>query len=450
MTEQIIGGNENMRFEKVSNVLLKVSEVLQRNKYVSAISNGLMATMPILMVGAIGSILNSLGISAWQTFLENTGLKTIMSLPAEVGTNMLAIFAVFAIGYNFAKSNGKDGLTAGVMALMAFMFVTPLQFDETLGTASAIPMSWLGASGLFTAMIVGLVSARIYCLFIDKNITIKMPDGVPPIVSRSFGAILPGLCVGILSLAAAYIFSLTSWESIHGFIYEIVAKPLTGLGGTFPALLIAVFCTQLFWAVGIHGTMVALSVFMPIWAALDAENLAAFSAGADVPHIVCMQFFFLCAFAGGAGNTIGLIINMFFSKNKANKALAELAIVPGLFGINEPIIFGMPIVLNPLIIVPFILSPLVTTILGYAACSLGLIAGPTGISSIAGAPIIVNQFIMGGWTWAVWELLVIVISFLIYMPFFKLYEKKQMEEMTEEEQNETVEKIGKSFEKATK
>lgn len=438
-----------MNMEKITDGLMKVSSVIQENKYIGAISDGLLMTMPLMIVGAIGSIVNSLGIPAWQEFLTSSGLKHITALPNEIGTNMFALFAVFAIGCRFAKGENKDGMTAGILSLMSFMMVTPLEFNEA-GAMAAIPAEWLGAAGLFVAMLMGLVAAKVYCTFIEKKIVIKMPPGVPPVIERSFASILPALSVAFLSLLLAFVFALTPFNSLHGFVYQIIAKPLSGLSGTFPALLIAVLFTHVMWSIGIHGTMIALTVFYPIWAALDMQNLAAYNAGEPAPYIVSMQFFFLCAFAGGAGNTIGLVLNMFTSKNEVNRTLAKLAIVPGLFGINEPIIFGMPIVLNPIMIIPFIVCPAVTTVLAYLACTMGVIASPTGISAIAGAPIVVSQFLQGGVTWAVWMVIEIVLSFVIYRPFFKMYEKRQLAEQSEEEQQKNLGKISEGFEQMTK
>jgi PTS system cellobiose-specific IIC component len=195
--------------------------------------------------------------------------------------------------------------------------------------------------------------------------------------------------------------------------------------------------------------MITLSVFYPILASIDMKNLAAFNSGHPAVSIVSMQFFFLCAFAGGAGNTLGLVLNMLTSKLPTNRALGKLALVPGIFGINEPIIFGMPIVMNPLIAVPFIFGPLLSTILGYIITKIGLIAMPTGISSITGAPIIVNQFLQGGWTWGVWTIVLIALSYVMYLPFFKAYEKTQLTQ-AKETQEATLNNVAKGFEDATK
>lgn len=434
--------------QKFSEGLMKIASKIQKNIYISAISNGLLSTMPLMIVGAIGSIINTIGIPQWQKFLTDSGLKTITSLPNEIGTNLMALFAVFVIGYRLAQSLKQDGIAAGVISLMAFLFITPLQYNET-GAMSGIPSTWLGASGLFVAMLVGLISSRIYCLFVEKNIVIHMPEGVPPVIERTFGSILPALAVAIISLGSAFILSMTSWGSVHGLIYDMISKPLTLVGGSFPALIIAILATHLFWAIGIHGTMVALSIFMPLWAPLDAQNLAMFNANQDAVSIVSLQFFFLSAFIGGAGNTLALIFNMLRSKVESNRTLGKLALVPGLFGINEPIIFGTPIVLNPILLIPFISAPVICTVLAYIGCQIGILAMPTGVSSIAGAPVVVNQFLMNGWTWAIWVIIALIISYFIYLPFFKMYEKKQLAEMTQDEQNKKVENIAKQFDKMT-
>ena len=437
-----------MNTEKLSQGLMTFATKIQQNKYISAISNGLLSTLPLMMVGAIGSIINSLGIPALQDFLVSSGLKTIVSLPAEVGNNMVALFASFAIAYRYAQSDKKDALTAGVLSLMAFLFITPLQYSET-GSVTGIPSQWLGSAGLFVAMIVGILTSKLFCTFIDKKITIKLPDSVPPVISRTFASILPALAIAFCSLVLAFLFTKTGFGSVHGFVYAVLSKPLSALGGSFPALLVAVLAVHLFWAVGVHGTMVALSIFMPLWAPLDAANLAAFNAGQPAASIVCMQFFFLSGFIGGAGNTLALILNMMTSKVESNKTLAKLAIVPGLFGINEPIIFGMPIVLNPLMLIPFIVSPTLCTILGYIMVKIGLLAAPTGISSISGMPVVVSQILQGGWTWGLWVIICLVISYFIYRPFFKMYEKKQLEEMPDDQQAK-VDSISAEFAKATR
>lgn len=162
----------------------KVSTKIQKNTYISAISNGLMALMPILILGAIFSLINALKLDPYQNFLESTGLKTYTSIPATVTTDLIALYAVFSIAYNFATQHKQQGFSAGILALMSFLLVTPKGLLDD-GVTKAFGYSWLGAKGLFVAIILALLVGKIYTFVLEKKFYIKMPKGVPPTVEKS-------------------------------------------------------------------------------------------------------------------------------------------------------------------------------------------------------------------------------------------------------------------------
>ncbi|CAH1211796.1 MULTISPECIES: PTS transporter subunit EIIC [unclassified Paenibacillus] len=396
----------------------KVSTKIQKNTYISAISNGLMALMPILILGAIFSLINALRIEPYQNFLVETGLKDYTSVPASVTTDLIALYAVFSIAYNFATQHKQQGFSAGILALMSFLLVTPKGLLED-GVTKAFGYSWLGAKGLFVAIIIALIVGKIYTFVLEKKLYIKMPKGVPPTVEKSFAALTPGFLIAILMLVLTAIFAATKYGNMHEFVFSIIQVPLTNLGGSWWAMLVCVFVIHLLWFFGVHGTLVVYSVVGPIWVALGLENLEAYQNGLDGVNIVGSPFFPVYVLVGGAGATLGLIIAMLFAKSARYKTLGRLAIVPSFIGVNEPVIFGLPLVLNVRLMIPFILTPLITSGLAILLTAIGVLPVLNGVQVPLGIPILFNGWMTGGWRVSVFQVVLIAISFAMYYPFFK-------------------------------
>lgn len=403
--------------------LQKGASAVQGNQYVSAITNGLMSLMPITIIGAVGSLINSLPFESYQQFLINSGLKVITAIPTEITTNLLALYAVFLIAAKFAESHQIDGIPAGLLALMTFFIVTPFVSPEGAYSIEAYTVFWFGAQGLFTAFIVALIVAKIYTVFNLKGWVIKMPEGVPPTVTKSFSSMIPGFTVAILGLVIRYLLSLTAFGDLHQLIFGLVATPLQALGGSFPALIIAVLACQILWLCGVHGALVTYSVFIAIWTPLGTENLAAYNAGLAIPNLVTGSLFAM-TIAMGSGATLGLTMAMLKSKSKQYKMLGKLALVPNACAINEPIIFGLPIIMNFTLAIPFITIPLVILIAGYLGMVTGILPYLPGISVPLGVPIIINGLMAGGWKWAIFQGLSIILSYFGYLPFFKKLDKQ--------------------------
>jgi len=420
--------------------LQKVASKVQNNKYVSAITNGLMTGMPVLIIGAIGTMLNGLPIDAYQNFLVETGLKEFTAIPTEITTNLLALYMAFNVAVKFAESYDIDGTPAGMLSFMSFLIVTPYSFDtEALTYAiTDLPSTWLGATGLFTAFIVALVTARIYVLFKKNDWVIKMPDGVPPTVSKSFSGMIPGFVIAILWLVVRYLTSLTPMGNIHSIIYDLIAAPLTALGGNVWAMIIAITVGHLLWIVGVHGMLIIMSVMTPILTVLTNENLAAYNAGQSVPNIISSPLLMMVIFAG-SGTTIGLAILMTRAKSEQYNVLGKLAIIPNMVGINEPLIFGLPVVMNFTLAIPFILTPTLVLILGYLGMATGLLPLLAGFAAPLGTPIVISGFLMGGWRWAIFQVLMIGLSTAIYYPFFRAMDQKAYEKELKEKENVAVE-----------
>lgn len=409
---------------KKDEIIAKVLDVAQRvqnNIYLSAISQGLMLTLPILMIGSVALLLAVLPIGPWKTFITDTGIKSYFLAASTLTTSLIALYSTFCIGYEFARLKNKDGLSAGIISVFFFLMLTPLK-------EGALDTSWLSAQGLFAAMIAALLASKLYTLCIEKKITINMPEGVPPFVSKTFSSLLPGIIVGIVALIVAIIFGKTSFGSFAQFIYSMVAKPLEGLTGSVWSLVFIVFIQMILWFFGIHGSLVVGSFITALYLPLDTMNMEALAAGTsmnELPNILGKSFYSTFAGIGGAGGTLSLLIVMLLiSKSKKNKALSKLSIVPGMFTINEPVVFGYPMILNPIMAVPFILTPLVQVAVAYLATAIGLVPRLNGVQVPFGMPIFVNGVIAGGWKIAVLQVVLVLIGMAIYFPFFKFSDSK--------------------------
>lgn len=403
----------------------KISAAIQQNQYLLAVSTGLMALIPIMLVGAIFTLLDSIQIAPYQNFLLETGLKNLTSLPLEITTNMFSIYAVFAIAYKFSVDAKGDGFTAGITALMSFLILTPLGTSETGG--NALPFDWIGSSGLVVAMLTAIVVSKLYIVIIKKGWYIKMPKGVPPTIEKSFAGLTPGFIIVFIMLCIRGIFMLTPYENIHYFIFSFIQTPLTSIGGSAPGFIFMVFLAHVFWFFGIHGMMIFLAIMQVPLLPLDIENLRAFQAGAPLPNLLITPSLTVYVTVGGSGTTIGLAIAMLRAKAKRYKTLGKLGIVPSIFGINEPIIFGMPLVLNTRFIIPFLATPTISIIVAYILTAIGILPPLIGINVPVGTPIGLIGFIVGGWRVALFQMVIVVFSYFMYLPSFKKADEEAYE-----------------------
>ncbi|WP_395527541.1 PTS sugar transporter subunit IIC [Enterococcus lactis] len=410
---------------KYQPIVTKISS----NRYLKAIMNGMMAALPATIAGSLAALIKQLPIPVYQEFLNKSGLADIIQLPITFTTNFLAILFVFSITYSLVESFDKKGLTAAMLSVVAFMIITPVEpAKSAFGLAFNIPMTWLGAAGMFAAIIVAVIVGRLFIWITDKGWTIKMPDSVPPFIKESFATLVPGfIIIGIFTVIAG-IFASTPFGSFHQMIYTLLQIPLQGLGGNIWALLFVSLISQVFWFFGIHGTMVVLSVMMPIWMAMDATQLNAYSAGEALPNIVGFMFFTVYTYGG---TVLGLALLMLFAKSTRYKTLGKLSIVPAFFGITEPLIFGTPLVFNPIFAIPFIGGSVLSLVVGYLATLVGILPRLSGISTPVGTPIIVQGLMAGGWKIAIFQVVLIAFWVVLWYPFFKIADKQALDQEME-------------------
>lgn len=420
----------------IEKYLLPLATKVGDNKLLRSISNAFMSLMPIIIAGAIFTLLANLNIEFYQNFITSIGLKQIFSFVPNVTSNMLAIYAALFVAYEFCKQLKltRFSLIAGATSLVMFLLMIPLGITATEGeisitVAAALSTSWLGAGGLFSAMIIGLIVPGIFYFFDAKHIEIKMPDGVPPMISNSFSAILPVLLIAFLFAIARYLFTLTSYGDLNTMIYTILRMPLAKLGGSpFTWVVLTLMCCFM-WFFGIQGGMVINPFLVMLYQAATLENLAAYAAGNPLPNKIIMSCWLGYTSVGGAGGTLGLCILMFFmAKSQRYKTLGKIALPAGCCGINEPIIFGAPVVLNPILLIPFLLTPVLTFALSYLLTNLNILPILYGTDIAMGTPVILSGLLAGGQRVAIWQVGIILIQMCIYFPFFKVLDKQAQKE----------------------
>ncbi|WHZ03825.1 PTS cellobiose transporter subunit IIC [Neobacillus sp. YX16] len=430
---------------KINNILenkiMPVAGRIAAQRHLQALRDGLILTMPLIIVGSLFLILGFIPIPGYADFMAGIfGEAWLSKLLYPVGAtfDIMALIAAFGIAYRLAEKYGVDALSAGAISVAAFLLATPYQVSflpegakEAIMVGGAIPTALMGSKGLFVAMLVAMLSTEIYRFVVQRNIVIRMPDGVPPAVSKSFIALIPGFFVIAIIWILRLIIEQTSFASLHNIVGELLGKPLGVLGGSLIGSLVAVLLIQLLWSCGLHGASIVGGVMGPIWLSSMDANRIAFQDGQNLPNIFTQQFFDIFIYVGGSGATLALVIAMLFlAKSQQMKQLGRLAIGPGLFNINEPITFGMPIVMNPLMIVPFILAPMVMVLTTYIAMSTGLVAKPAGIAVPWTMPPIIGGYLAAGGkvSGAILQIVNFVLCFAIYYPFFKMWDRQKLAE----------------------
>ncbi|AGF57029.1 PTS system cellobiose-specific IIC component [Clostridium saccharoperbutylacetonicum] len=422
----------NQFMSTLEKYIIPLANKLQANNIIQSISTGMMAMMPIMMVGAFASLLKGLPINVYQQFLTSSHLADLLNTIINVTNNMLALYAAFSIANTYTTRQEKDGFAAGLISLMSFFIVTPMLITgEGYSTVTNLPLTWLGSTGLFTAIIIAILASKIYVFILDKNLVIKLPEGVPEFVSKAFVSIIPGVLIVSVFALIAYVVQFTSFKNLHQVIYGLIQLPLQGIGGSVWAALLVYVLIGLCWFFGVHG-MAIIMVVAPLWMAADAENMAAVSNGvanSNLPHIITFNWIGAVATCGGAGATIGLVILLtYFSKSKQYKALGKMVLIPSLFNINEPVVFGLPCMLNPVLFIPFLFTPVLLIALAYVLTVMGILPISNGIGAPIGTPLVITGLFNGGWRLALYQVVSIFISLAIYYPFFKIIDKRAFEE----------------------
>ncbi|MCX7971135.1 MAG: PTS sugar transporter subunit IIC [Negativicutes bacterium] len=399
--------------------LLPVAGWVSEQKHLRAVRDGGLAILPLLLVGSLFLITANPPLEQLAGLTRPYAGEFRAVINATFG--IMGLLSAFVIPWSLAGAYGLDAVAAGVVSVSAFFAVLPG------GGEGGVPFSHLGGRGFFLAMIVGFYTVAVIKFFVRRQLVIRLPDNVPPAVARSFAALIPAFCVlGGVWLVNRLLHG--QGHTVPSMVEQLITVPLLSLGSSFASVLVAEFIMQFLWSFGIHGEMLVMGVMGPIWNVFSQENALAKMAGLPLPHVITTQFTEVFVLTGGSGMTLPLAVLLLWRARSTHlKLIGRTAIWPGIFNINEPIIFGLPIILNPVMIIPFIICPLAASCTTYLAMASGLVS-PT-YADAPGMPVFLNGFFAtGDWRAVVLQLVNFVMCGLIYYPFFRTVDGQRLRE----------------------
>ncbi|MGN1343848.1 MAG: PTS sugar transporter subunit IIC [Traorella sp.] len=403
--------------EKLDQVLTPVADLLSNNKFLRSMANGLIGTMPLTMIASIFYLINNLPAMFQTAWPEN--VSSALLLPYNVLFGLLALVISFTVAYEHAK-NYKELKTmqCGIVSLVTFVVIAAPY------TNGSFDGSYLGYGGIFSAVLVALLSVEIFNFLVVHKIRIKMPDVVPPLVSNSFEAMIPLFIIMGGFYGLNLIVQNASGLTMPAWIASVVSPAIEGADSWQYQSLYHLLMQLFFW-LGMHGWAVTAGFSMPIAMAMQAEQASAYAAGEALPYITTGMW--------SNANLVMVvpIALLIFCKAERNRAIGKMALIPSIFGISEPYTFGTPIVLNPILGIPFVLYQPLLCIVDYYLIYFG-IWPRTAVSSLAGVPMPFNRFLVtGNWMCFVIFAVELAVCLAIWYPFIKVWDNKCLREQAE-------------------
>lgn len=420
--------------DKLQNVLLSISSKVETNKYLGSIKEAFTMFVPFIIVGSFGSMLNILvsganGLAQWVPWLSN--LSPAFTAINFVTISCMSLPIAFLIGYKLAEKENLPQLESGLIGLLSYLAVCPNTISTVVeGLKDPVVVNGLGAGvigaqGLFVSMIMSMVAVKFFGLLTNIDaIKIKMPDSVPTGIARSFNILIPIFIIITAFSVGGCLFNTFTGNYLNVWIYNIIQLPLQALANTTGGILVLALVNQLFWFLGIHGGMVIEGVRGPLSAAGLAENISAVQAGGVATNILTRGFWTSFVVVGGGGITLSLLIAIFiFSKREDHKSIAKFSLIPGICGINEPVVFGLPLVLNPIFAIPFILNSVIVAFIAVVATNIGFLTCGV-LDCPPGLPVFVTGFISYGIHGIIVQAIILIVTFIIWVPFVLMSNKQ--------------------------
>lgn len=436
--------------------LIPVANKLGSQRHLAAIRDGMVVAIPLSILGGVCLIVSTPPfkpemlpdwgvitdmLKAWYEWAQVNAYA--LKLPFNMTMALMGLFIAFAISYNLAKKYEMSTLNASIVSTAVFLLVSApatlavpaanivegAQSADLLTTVGQyLPMTYLDAKGIFTAIIVSIGCVEIMHYMLKKNIKFKMPEGVPPAITSSFDAILPLFaCMAVFYAGSLIIQNLSGGELLPSMIMTLLAPAVSGLDSLVGISLITAIA-QIFWFFGLHGASITQPIRLPFMNMYLMANIDAFSAGQPLVHFFTQPMWSYIIALGGGGATLGLVILLMRSKSAQLRSLGKLAIGPAIFNINEPIIFGLPMVLNPLMMIPFIFVPVINGMIAYGCMYFNIIGKgvletpwttPAPLGAALGCMDIKAGILVIG---------LLILDIILYYPFFKLVEKEKLAE----------------------
>ncbi|WP_052466646.1 PTS transporter subunit EIIC [Beduini massiliensis] len=416
---------EEIELTKIESLQAKLYPLAKRvaaNRSLNSISRAFITTMPVTVIGSMLTLIKNLPVAGYTNWLTMSGLSSILDLGSSASIDIISLYTVFFISYHLVVSYDLSGHGAGLISLACFFLITG-RSDNGYSTR------FLGANGLFAAIFIGLLCGYLYVFIIKRNWKIKLPSNIPHQVLSSFEAIIPSFIIISVCLSITALMKLTIYHDLHSMIYSTIQSNLMKfMGNNLFSFIFFQFVTNILWFFGLHGGNIVGAVTNPIYTPLSLENLAAFQAGDPMPNIINGQFGKLFIH-GGVGSMLSLsILMLLFAKSQKYKAFGKLSFPTCLFFINEPLLFGVPIVLNPIFLIPLLMVTPILSVMTYFVTKIGLIPIATGAQVPWTTPPILYGFLQGSWRLALWEVITIVLASFLWYPFFAMADKQAFEE----------------------
>ncbi|MGN1405843.1 MAG: PTS sugar transporter subunit IIC [Erysipelotrichaceae bacterium] len=412
--------------EKFQDTLMLIAEKVDDNQYLQAIKNAFTTFMPFVIVGSFGTLLKTLicstsfGLARLIPWCVN--LSPAFSAINFCTLSIMTLPIVYLIASNLAKHDKQPEHVMGITALAAYIAVVPqvvnVVVEGVSGSAAGLAGTVVGAQGLFVGMFVAILCEKLMNALLKLDaIKIKMPASVPAAISQSFNVLIPTLITLVVFAVAGQLFTMVSGQYINEFIYTLIQAPLEAIIQSPAGIILLVVFSQLFWFLGIHGGLVVTPIRNPLLTAALAANTAALAAGATPDQPVTMGFWLVFIVIGGAGCILSLILAIFIaSKREDYRMIAKLGLVPAICGISEPVVFGLPLVLNPTFAIPFIFNSGISTAIALFFTKIGFLPCNT-VDAPFGVPVILNAIIGHGWQGAVVQVVILVVTTLVWIPF---------------------------------
>ncbi|MFH5811310.1 PTS sugar transporter subunit IIC [Companilactobacillus sp. FL22-1] len=416
------------------NIVPKVSKVTDL-RYFQALRNGFFAIMPLTIIGSIFMLITDFPVSGYPEFMANifgSHWADFISPAYRATFNMMGLMFAGTMSYKLAESYNLDKLMGMVLGIVSYVVVLPktVTTDKGVTVEKVLSFDWLGTQGVITAIITSIITIEILHFCVKKNIGIKMPDSVPAMVSKAFSALVPGFFIVLVSLIINGIGTVLS-GSFPNMIYSVIQAPIQGIIGAPFAIILVAGLNGLLWWFGIHPTVINSMLYPILYANADKNQQLAELGKLTAGHgnYGTVQMLDQFATIGGAGCTIGLAITMFIiARSSRMKAMSKIAFIPSFFNINEPLIFGLPVIFNPLMLIPVTLAPIVSVSVAFLSMSVGFMPMFTNIQAPWATPFGFSGFLVGGWQGLVTQLVCVVLVVLIYYPFVKALDNQYRKE----------------------
>jgi PTS system cellobiose-specific IIC component len=390
------------------------------NPTLSAIRAGMVAVVPLTIIGGLFMIAAHLPIAGWEERIATW--RPLLELPVTATFGLLAVFVCHAIAADLGQRLGHDPQACGALATVSFLLLQLSPKEQTL------TMAGLGSAGLFTAIIVALVCVRVKHVLTERNLVIRLPAGVPAMVAESFLSLVPMAVLVAGFWTVRFVLGL----DINALV-QAAFSPLVFALNTLPGILVYAFLVTLLWSVGINGDNAMDAIVAPVFLQYLADNVAAIAQGRPTPFVTANGFFTTFVNVGGTGATLALALVLWNSREPGLRRVCRLSLPTQIFQINEPIFFGLPIVLNPLLMIPYVLSALLLTTGTYLLMDAGLIGRPYVNVPWTTPPIIGHYLVTGGdWRAAVWGVVSLGLAMLVYLPFARTLERRRLAASTQE------------------